>query len=199
MSASPKAYPVVYDSTDGLQYSFETGYVPLSNLGSAINIGQETVPGYSLAVRNDTVEAQVAIQSAGGGYIDFYDGAALYQGSLLSFGTGVVGLALAGGGSLGSSGFVALSPDSASNYPVVVDQNGNVLISSAVTSPASALANTSAQLEVDSTTQGFLPPRMSTTQKNAITSPAEGLVVYDLTLHALCVYNGSAWKTVTVS
>jgi hypothetical protein len=54
----------------------------------------------------------------------------------------------------------------------------------------------SAKLIVSSTTQGFLPPLMTTTQKNAITSPAEGLVVYDLTLHTLYYYNGSAWTAV---
>jgi hypothetical protein len=55
----------------------------------------------------------------------------------------------------------------------------------------------SAKLEISSTTQGFLPSRMTTTQKNAITSPAEGLVVYDLTLHKLCVFTGTVWETIT--
>jgi uncharacterized protein YxjI len=41
--------------------------------------------------------------------------------------------------------------------------------------------NASARLQVDSTTQGFLPPRMTTTQKNAIATPASGLMVYDKT------------------
>jgi len=59
------------------------------------------------------------------------------------------------------------------------------------TLPASAL------LIVSSTTQGFLPPVMTTTQKNAITSPATGLIVYDSTLNKICVYNGTAWQTVT--
>jgi hypothetical protein len=36
----------------------------------------------------------------------------------------------------------------------------------------------SAELQVDSTTKGFLPPRMTEAQKNAIGSPAEGLMVY---------------------
>ena len=53
-----------------------------------------------------------------------------------------------------------------------------------------------AKLEVSSTTKGFLPPRMTTTQKTAITTPAEGLVVYDTTLHKLCVYT-TAWETIT--
>jgi hypothetical protein len=54
--------------------------------------------------------------------------------------------------------------------------------------------NASARLQVDSTTQGFLPPRMTTTQKNAIASPAAGLVVYDSTTNKLCCYNGSTWN-----
>ncbi len=36
----------------------------------------------------------------------------------------------------------------------------------------------SAKLQIDSTTKGFLPPRMSAVQAEAITSPAEGLMVY---------------------
>lgn len=55
----------------------------------------------------------------------------------------------------------------------------------------------SSQFEVASTTRGVLFPRMTTTQKNAISSPAEGLIVYDLTLKKLCFYNGSAWETIT--
>jgi hypothetical protein len=55
----------------------------------------------------------------------------------------------------------------------------------------------SAILQVTSTTQGFLPPGMTTTQKNAISSPATGLMVYDTTLNKLCVYTGAAWETIT--
>jgi hypothetical protein len=54
--------------------------------------------------------------------------------------------------------------------------------------------NASARLQVDSTTQGFLPPRMTTTQKNAIASPATGLVLYDSTTNKLQCYNGSTWN-----
>ena len=52
----------------------------------------------------------------------------------------------------------------------------------------------SATLQIDSTTQGVLFPRMTTTQKNAIASPATGLVVYDSTTNKLCCYNGSTWN-----
>ena len=55
----------------------------------------------------------------------------------------------------------------------------------------------SAKVQIDSTTQGFLPPRMTTTQKNAIATPTSGLVVYDTTLGKLCVRGASAWETIT--
>ena len=51
----------------------------------------------------------------------------------------------------------------------------------------------SAQVEIVSTTKGFLPPRMTTTQKNAIASPVAGLMVYDTTLNLISVYNGTIW------
>jgi hypothetical protein len=37
---------------------------------------------------------------------------------------------------------------------------------------------------------------MTTAQKNAIVTPAAGLVVYDTNLAKLCVYT-TAWETVT--
>jgi hypothetical protein len=54
----------------------------------------------------------------------------------------------------------------------------------------------SALLQLDSTSQGFLPPRMTTAQKNAIASAAAGLTIFDSSLNKLNVYNGSAWKNV---
>jgi hypothetical protein len=57
-----------------------------------------------------------------------------------------------------------------------------------------SVADATAHLDVQSTTKGFLPPRMTTTQKNAISSPAAGLVVYDNTTNKLCCYDGSTWN-----
>jgi hypothetical protein len=53
--------------------------------------------------------------------------------------------------------------------------------------------NASALLDITSTTKGVLFPRMTTTQKNAITAVA-GLVVYDSTTNKLQCYNGSTWN-----
>jgi hypothetical protein len=53
--------------------------------------------------------------------------------------------------------------------------------------------NASALIQMDSTTKGFLPPRMTTTQRNAIASPAAGLIVYDTTLNLPHFFNGTIW------
>mgnify|MGYP000936340630 CR=1 FL=1 len=51
----------------------------------------------------------------------------------------------------------------------------------------------SAQLEVQATDKGMLVPRMTTSQRNAISSPATGLLVYDNTVDSFFYYNGTAW------
>jgi hypothetical protein len=58
------------------------------------------------------------------------------------------------------------------------------------------MPNTSAMLDISSTTRGLLAPRMTTAQRNSIASPAKGLLVYDNDLNALHHYNGSAWAAV---
>ena len=57
----------------------------------------------------------------------------------------------------------------------------------------SAQPDASAILQADSTTQGFLPPRMTTGEKNAIASPAAGLMVYDTDANQMSYWNGSSW------
>lgn len=49
-------------------------------------------------------------------------------------------------------------------------------------------------LTITSTSAGFLPSRMTTTQRTSISTPAEGLVVYDLTDHHLYCFDGSIWQ-----
>ena len=51
-----------------------------------------------------------------------------------------------------------------------------------------------AVLEVSSTTQGFLPPRMTGTQRDAIESPASGLIIYNTTTNKAQCYNGTDWN-----
>jgi hypothetical protein len=57
-------------------------------------------------------------------------------------------------------------------------------------------ADPSSVMDVTSTTKGVLIPRMTTTQMNAISSPANGLLIYNTTSLANYFYNGSVWANV---
>lgn len=50
-------------------------------------------------------------------------------------------------------------------------------------------------LELKSTTHGFLPPRMSTAERNSINDgvPSQGLVIFNTTENCMQWYNGSSW------
>lgn len=61
-------------------------------------------------------------------------------------------------------------------------------------STTSITPNSSSILELRSTTLGFLPPRMTTTERDAIGSPAAGLIIYNTTTNLLNFYNGSLWQ-----
>ena len=55
-------------------------------------------------------------------------------------------------------------------------------------------AVSSAKLAVASTTQGFLPPVMTTANRDSISSPTRGLMIYDSSVDKVSVYNGTIWK-----
>lgn len=58
----------------------------------------------------------------------------------------------------------------------------------------------SAKLEVRSTTQGFLPPRMTAAERNSISSPTAGLIIWCTNCGSngeLQVFNGAAWTSIT--
>ncbi|WP_339698904.1 hypothetical protein [uncultured Marixanthomonas sp.] len=52
-------------------------------------------------------------------------------------------------------------------------------------------------LQVDGTTGAFVPPRVTTTQMNAIPTPLKGATVFNTTTNAIFVYNGSIWQNQT--
>lgn len=58
---------------------------------------------------------------------------------------------------------------------------------------------TSSLFDIESTTNGVLFCPMTTTQKNAISSPANGLLVYDNVLNNYSWYNGSSWQNISAT
>jgi len=57
--------------------------------------------------------------------------------------------------------------------------------------------NSSAALEIASSTKGILIPRMSSVQRNAIPSPAAGLMVYDNTTNSFWFRNNISWVEIS--
>ena len=91
---------------------------------------------------------------------------------------------------VGTIGAHSLSFNTTNTARITITASGDVGIGTA--SPSA-----SAILDAQSTTKGVRMPNMTTTQKNAIASPAAGLMVFDTTLAKLCVYSGVAWQTIT--
>jgi hypothetical protein len=54
--------------------------------------------------------------------------------------------------------------------------------------------DSSAMLEVKSTTKGFLPPRMTTELMNGVVTPPERLIVYNVTANSLFWFDELMWK-----
>lgn len=73
---------------------------------------------------------------------------------------------------------------------MVITSIGNVGIGSNTTPAESAL------LDLNSTSKGFLAPRMSEANRNAITSPASGLSIYNTTTNQFNYFNGTIWRNI---
>ena len=75
----------------------------------------------------------------------------------------------------------------ASNSQIGVLQNDGLYLGSGTKSASSAI-------QIDSTTQGFLPPRMTNVQRTNIVSPAIGLMVYCTdSIEGLYIYKSTGW------
>lgn len=90
---------------------------------------------------------------------------------------------------------------STNSFPVkiIVKNSEKMRIDSqGIISIGTSVPNNSAILQVNSTSRGFLAPRMSLTQRNAIANPAIGLLIYQTTnTPGFYVFNGSTWTALT--
>ena len=139
------------------------------------------------------VGADISFLSTSYGFAGWYGGTAP-NGNSTDVNLGVGAIQFTGGGSNGLT--FLTSPNTAVGVArtfterMRIDSSGNVGI-------GTSAPNASAILDAQSTTKGVRFPNMTTTQKNAIASPAAGLVIFDTTLAKLCLYTGAAWQTIT--
>lgn len=215
-SATPKAYNVVYDPEIGLQYEYPTGYIAVPSAGGMPggvdkqvqynNVGDfggspefiwdETTRTLSLnslttsttanliSAANSFINLSAAGTAAVIGYAQ--DGITL-RGDLV-FGASVT--------ALNSSNDMTLNVPAAHTFAVNVDALSILADTNGVAIGTGGSHDPSAILDLQTTTQGFLFPRMSTTDRDAIVNPAESLTIYNLTTHTLNYWNGSAWTAV---
>lgn len=187
---------ITFRSTAG-----EPNYAILGVVGSG-----STSATTSLLVQNSGGTAAVTVKddlsTTFGGNISasnltLSNGGFIYAGTQLRIGAGAITIlsdsanainfaAGASGRSFGVSSAVNGAPNSTA-FLFVGDTATGVTMGSNSNSHASAV------LDLVSTTKGFLPPRMTTTQKNAIASPAEGLQMYDSTAKSPAYYDGTNW------
>ena len=78
----------------------------------------------------------------------------------------------------------------------MVYPNGQVNAQGIAINTSGLPPDSSAALDVSSTKKGMLIPRMTTTQRNLITSPASSLLIFNTTDNCYESYNGSLWQSV---
>jgi len=107
----------------------------------------------------------------------------------LSSGGGGGGGGLSGSGSTGQVTFWDSSSSINGDNAFFFDNTNKILGLGTITPAASSI------LDLTSVTKGFLPPRMTAAQRDAIGSPSEGLIVYvtDASSKGAYQYNGTAW------
>jgi hypothetical protein len=87
-----------------------------------------------------------------------------------------------------------------SNSPLLLQTNGSTRIFIDDVSGSTGIGTVSppdcALLALSSGSKGYLTPRMTTAERDAISNPVEGLQVYNTDLNCLSVYSGKYWHNI---
>ena len=170
--------------TDALTLKGTTGNGTSTAIAINMNVGNNGATSGMYVFNDGHVTIGTNTHSAYGLYVangSFYCSSSIYAGNNSTIGFGKSKITESGTGQMNF--YSGATPTLA----MVINATQQIVIGG--TTPA-----TTALLDLQSTTQGFLPPRMTTTQRTAISSPAEGLIVYDLTTHKSYTYDGTTWQ-----
>jgi len=97
--------------------------------------------------------------------------------------------------SLDSNGIVGT--ESNHDLHIIANNNAKMAVTTSGSVSIGGLApNANSLLDLTSTTKAFMPPRMTTTQRDAIVSPTKGMMIYNITTNVPDHYNGTSWGAV---
>jgi hypothetical protein len=163
---------------------FDNSGVQVANIrNSNFQIGTTTDGGFKLDVNGTArVSGTLSVKTASGQQrISFANTDQIY-----------IGLG-ANNNQIGANSSNRLYIGSEGDLPIYTLGTGTVIVGSLANPTSSA----SAKFRIDSTTQGFLPPRMTNAQRLAIASPAVGLMVYCTdAVEGLYVNKSTGWTFV---
>ena len=113
--------------------------------------------------------------------------------------SGAVGVGSLNSWDISFSGPESFTTSDQNNY--IPKYNSGNLVSSSIFQDAvtgnigigTITPSATAALDVNSTTKGFLPPRMDSFARNAIVSPVQGLTIYNTSKKDIEFWNGTGW------
>ena len=176
----------VYETDQIYKYHIDEGGGLGSDVTGATGSGGSTVvmSDFGTTVKNNSVEGQTFINAWTANTIEDVSGETSVTAVWKKLITG-------GGGGLGGGGttnYISKWTSSSNLGNSLMHDNGTSI------TIGTTSHNSSSILQTDSTSKGFLPPRMTEAQRTAISSPAIGLMVYQTDgTDGVYVYKAAGW------
>jgi len=166
------------DSADGLHLKDRT-FVAFSDASSVVSRFRSSAAGI-FQFQDGSYNTNIVLNTNGNSYLN---------GGNVGIGTTTPGAKLSVNGNVKIEGTNSLLFGGSATVPIwAISSNGSdLLIDDQASNIGSVLFNNN---------EGVALPRLTTTQINAISSPAQGLMAYNTTLNTICFYNGSSWQKV---